>query len=63
MIGRKPIDLLCLHGCVITDEHGVHMANLYEDDGCIRVVKTTACTVGTYLSILSYLRDLGFEVK
>lgn len=63
---RKKNDALLflnMHGCVVKDERGVHLANLYEENGIIIVRKTTACTVGDYLSILTYLRDLGIEAK
>ncbi len=54
---------LNMHGCVVKDERGVHLADLYEKDGSIVVVKTAACTIGDYLSILTYLDDLGIEAK
>lgn len=29
---------------------------------CVQVTKLPACSIGTYLMILSWVRDLGYEV-
>ena len=54
-----------LHGCVVRGENDMLLANLYRDrnDGRIRVVRYPACSLGMYFYILSYLVDLGYEVK
>ena len=51
-----------MEGCVVRDESGVALAILHEVDGFV-IVKTTACTIGMYLYIVSFLRDFGFDVK
>ena len=43
------------------DERGVALAVLHEDNGVLVVKKTTACSVGTYLRIIVFLRDCGYE--
>lgn len=63
MKDRKAIDLLNMHGCVVKDERGTPLATLLEDSGKLVVKKTAACSIGDYLSILSYLGDLGFEAE
>lgn len=60
---KKAVDILDMHGCVIRDERGFALANLYEDGGLVIVKKTTACTIGMYFYILRYLRELGFIVR
>lgn len=62
MIGMA-VDLFDMNGCVIRDERGVVMANLYEADGVVIVKKTTACSIGMYFYILHFLRELGFTVR
>jgi hypothetical protein len=52
-----------MHGCVVKDERGIPLATLLEDGEKLIVKKTAACSIGDYLSILSYLNDLGFEAK
>jgi hypothetical protein len=63
MKDRKAIDLFNMHGCVVKDERGIPLATLLEDGEKLIVKKTAACSIGDYLSILSYLNDLGFEAK
>lgn len=63
MDNNGTLDLLDLDGCVVRDERGVIMATISEIDGRVFVNKTTACTVGTHLSILTYLRDLGVNAE
>lgn len=63
MKDRKAIDLFNMHGCIVKDERGIPLATLLEDGERLVVKKTAACSIGDYLSILSYLRDLGFEAK
>lgn len=58
---KSILDMICLAGCVVKDEAGIVMAVLQEDTGRIVVKKTAACSLGTYLSIVTYLRDLGFD--
>lgn len=63
MAKKKP-EFLNLHECIVRDERGLALAVLYEDmNGVIVVKKTTACSVGTYLYIIGYIRDLGFEAR
>lgn len=54
-----------LHGYIVRDSRGMLMANLYRDrnDGRIRVVRYPSCSIGMYFFILSYLMDLGYDVK
>lgn len=52
-----------MEGCVVRDESGVALAILHEVDGFVIVKKTTACTIGMYLYIVSFLMDFGFDVK
>ena len=60
---KKTNELLNVNGCVVKDERGVPLASLSEDAyGRVLVEKLPACTVGTYMYILGYLRDLGFEL-
>lgn len=63
MKDRKAIDLFNMHGCIVKDERGIPLATLLEDGERLIVKKTAACSIGDYLSILSYLKDLGFEAK
>ena len=63
MKDRKAIDLFNMHGCVVKDERGIPLATLLEDGEKLIVTKTAPCNIGDYLSILSYLKDLGFEAK
>lgn len=63
MAKKKP-EFLNLNGCIVRDERGLALAVLYEDMNDVIVVKkTTACSVGTYLYIIGYIRDLGFEAR
>ena len=55
-------ELLNVDGCVIKDERGVHLASLREVGGRVVVEQLPACSIGTYMYILGYLRDLGFEL-
>lgn len=59
----KTIDILNLDGCRIKDENGNVVAILREKNGMIFVKKTAACTLGTYLYIISYLNEMGIEAK
>lgn len=59
----KTIDILNLDGCRVRDESGEIVAVLREKDGAILVRKTAACTLGTYLYIVSYLNEMGIEAK
>lgn len=52
-----------LDGCIIRDERGIALAILEELDGVVVVRKTTACSIGTYLYIITFLRDIGFEAR
>ena len=59
---RETIEILDVNGCTVRDERGVPLARLKEEFGVIIVKKMPACSLGLYLYILDYLRDLGFEV-
>lgn len=52
-----------LDGCIIRDERGVALAILEELDGVIVVKKTTACSLGTYLYLITMIRDIGFDAR
>lgn len=56
-------DMMNMDGCVVRDESGVALAILHEVDGVVVVKKMTSCSIGTYLYIISFLRECGFEVK
>ena len=60
---KNNLDVFNMHGCVVKDEKGVVRARLFENDGVLIVKKMPSCSVGTYFSILSYLIDMGFDVK
>lgn len=57
--------MLNLHGCVVKDERGMLLANLYKDhySDRIRVVRNPSCSIGMYFHIMSLLLDLGYNVK
>lgn len=57
------VDLLDLNGCMVKDEYGTVVAILQECGDKIRVEKTPACSLGTYLYIISYLNEMGFEAE
>ena len=60
---KNTVELVNVDGCVVKDERGVPLARLSETaDGRVGVEKLPACTIGTYMYILGYLRDLGFEL-
>lgn len=52
-----------LDGCIIRDSRGVALAILEEIDDVVVVKKTTACSLGTYLYIISFIRDIGFDAR
>ncbi len=56
-------DMMNMDGCVVRDESGVALAILHEDDGIVVVKKMTSCSIGTYLYIISFLRECGFDVR
>lgn len=56
-------DILNVDGCVVRDYDGVDLAILRERDGMVEVLRCPACGLGMYFRILSYLVDLGFDVK
>lgn len=59
----SPNDLIDMHCCKVRGDDGVELATLYEDDGELVVVREPACTIGDYMYILGYLRELGFDVR
>lgn len=52
-----------LDGCIIRDSRGVALAILEEIDDVVVVKKTTACSLGTYLYIITLIRDIGFDAR
>jgi len=60
---KENIDILNVHHCVVKDENGVAIARLHEEKGFIRVERFASCSLGMYFYLLSYLRDLGWEVR
>lgn len=56
-------DMRDMDGCVVRDERGVALAVLHEIDGLLWVKKTTSCSIGTYLYIISTLREFGYYVR
>ena len=60
---KTVIDVIDMDGCIIRDNHGYAMARIEENDGVLVVHKFTACSLGMYFYILSYLRDLGFKCE
>lgn len=59
----KLADIRKMDGCIVRDERGVALAVLHEVNGVLLVKKTTACSIGTYLYIISFLRDFGYEAR
>ena len=59
---KKTIEVVKVDGCVIRDDRELDLARLHEDNGKVRVEKLPACSLGTYLYILDYLKELGFEL-
>lgn len=55
-------DILNMDGCVVKDDRGVVIAALREVDGALAVDRLPSCSLGMYFYILSYLRELGFEI-
>lgn len=41
---------------------GSHVATTAVIGNSVQVTKLPACSIGTYLMILSWVRDLGYEV-
>lgn len=60
---KKTIEIINVDGCVIRDDRGLVVAELHEVNGRVSVKRTPACTIGTYLYILTYLNELGFELN
>lgn len=58
----KAVELMNIDGCIVRDENGYALAKIREVDGKLMVDKMTACSIGTYFYILSYLEELGFEI-
>lgn len=52
-----------MDGCVVRDENGRALAVLHEEDDAIVVRKMPCCSLGTYLYIVSFLRECDFDVK
>lgn len=48
---------------IIKDEKGTPLAKVFEDGKRLRVFRTPQCSIGMYFLILSFLRDLGYEVQ
>lgn len=59
----RTIDILDVNGCAIRDENGSVLAILREEDNVVVVERQSACTIGMYFYILSYLIELGFDVQ
>lgn len=59
----SPFDVARMDECVVRDERGLALAVLHEVDGVLVVKKTTACSIGMYLSIISRLREFGYEAR
>lgn len=51
------------HGLYVTDEAGHPLALLLEDIDGIYVKRLPACSIGSYLFILTYFRELGYKVR
>lgn len=61
---KPKLSIFNVDGCIVRDERGLALAVLYEGENNVVIVKkTTACSIGTYLYIIAYLRDLGFEAR
>lgn len=59
----KLSDIRKMDGCIVRDSRGVALAVLHEVNGVLWVKKTTGCSLGTYLYVVSFLRDFGYEVR
>lgn len=57
------VDIRKMDGCIVRDERDVALAVLHEVNGVLIVKKTTACSVGTYLYIIAFFRDCGYEAR
>ena len=62
MKALEAIDLIKVNGCIVRDEEGNSLARLEEVDRRVRVHKLPACSIGMYLYILTYLKELGFKI-
>ena len=47
----------------IKDERGYVLAKVYFNGEKYQVFRHPACTLGTYLRIISFLEDQGFDLK
>lgn len=59
----KNSEMFDMDGCLVKNAQGVPMARLSEEGDLIIVKRLPACSLGFYFYILSYLKELGFEVK
>ena len=62
-MSKKANDIVNINGCVVKAENGEALATIREEDGLLVVTRTASCSLGLYFYILSYLSDLGFEIK
>lgn len=60
---KGPNDMMNMDGCVVRDERGVALAILHEADGVVLVKKMTSCSIGTYLHIITFLKECGFDAR
>lgn len=59
----NPIELMDVHGCKVCGQDNEVLATLYEDGDTVVVIREPACSIGDYMYILSYLREIGFDVR
>ena len=52
-----------VHGCKVCGQDNEVLATLYEDGDTVVVIREPACSIGDYMYILSYLREIGFDVR
>lgn len=62
-MSKKAIDIVNVNGCIVKDENGEPLATIREEGGRLVVSRYASCSLGLYFYILSYLSDLGFEIK
>ena len=60
MSSQESIDM---DGCIVRDERGRALAVLRDGGDCIVVKKMSGCSLGTYLYIISFLNECGFNAK
>ncbi len=56
-------EVINVDGCIVRDERGRALAVLRDEGDCIVVKKMSGCSLGTYLYIITFLKECGFNAK